>query len=338
MLNKNKIILFGALAISLLLNFPRLIVLLTRKDIVESLGLTFEEVVLRTLVLFCFSWLALSYNIKWKNEWIVRKNGYAVLTDIIVNGLLLLIGVATLTFFKQFIPGFIIDVQSYIFVAFFTYLVVLIILLLISWLVNLMTQHQQSLLEKEQAKQKALHHQLEALRAQINPHFLFNTLNSLSSLIRQKSDKASVFVDKLSWMLRVTLQQSDKDYVTLQEELEYLEAYVFLQKERFGDKLNIEVDIPDDWKKQRTPSFSLQLLVENAIKHNVVSNKQPLHIRIYSKEDFLVISNPIQKRSDLVESTGKGLSNLSTRFQLLRKKDIQIEKKENQFIVKLPIL
>ncbi|MEM8908911.1 MAG: histidine kinase, partial [Bacteroidota bacterium] len=90
-----------------------------------------------------------------------------------------------------------------------------------------------------------------------------------------KSDKASVFVDKLSWMLRATLQQSEKNYLTLQEELDYLEAYIFLQKERFGDKLKIEINIPDAWKKQTVPSFSVQLLVENAIKHNVIANRQP---------------------------------------------------------------
>jgi len=338
MLEKNKVIVSGALAVSLLLNLPRVLIMLNRRDLAENFDFTYSEIVLRIVMMFCFSWTVLSYNINWKTKLKSRTPQNAILTDVFINAFLLLAGVTSLTFFKQFTADYIIDAKSHFFVAFFIYLVVLVILLLLSWLVNLTTQHQQSIIEKEQAKRKALHHQLEALRAQVNPHFLFNTLNSLNTLIRQKSDKASVFVDKLSLLLRATLQQSDKDYITLQEELEYVNAYVFLQKERFGEKLNIEISIPEDWKKETIPSFSLQLLVENAIKHNVVSHKQPLKVDVYTESEFLIVSNPIQKRSDSVESIGKGLSNLSTRFQLLKKEDIQIVKNENLFLVKLPIL
>jgi len=139
-------------------------------------------------------------------------------------------------------------------------------------------------------------------------------------------------------LLRATLQQSDKDYISLEEELDYLEAYVFLQKERFGEKLDVEITIPNELKKTSIPSFSLQLLVENAIKHNVVSKKKPLKVNIYIEDKYLMVSNPLQKRSDAVESIGKGLSGLSTRFQLLKKEDILIEKNDVLFLVKLPIL
>jgi len=106
------------------------------------------------------------------------------------------------------------------FMTLFSYLIVHFILLLVARLVNLNFQYQQNIIEKEQAKQKTLQHQLQALRSQINPHFLFNALNSLNALIRQKSDKASTFVDKLSLLLRSTLQRSDKDFITIQDELE----------------------------------------------------------------------------------------------------------------------
>ena len=337
--DKNKIIIFGALAITLLLNLPRFLIMLMRKDFVETFELTYAELVLRLIILFCFSWVVLSYNINWKSKFISHSSTLATLRDIFINALLLLIGVSSLTAFKQwFIADYIFDAQSYFFVAFFTYLIVLTILILLSWLVRLTIQSQQTFREKEQAKRKALHHQLEALRSQINPHFLFNTLNSLNALIHQKSEKASIFVDKLSVLLRATLEQSDKDHITIQEELAYIENYIFLQKERFGDKLNIEINIPDDWKRETIPSFSLQLLVENAIKHNVISNKQPLTIKIFKEGTFLIICNPIQKRSDNIESTGKGLQNLSTRFKLLKKQDIQIEKTDHLFSVKLPII
>ena len=259
-------------------------------------------------------------------------------TDIAINAGILILGVTALTILKQiFSPGFF-EGRQLFFMTFFAYLIVQLILLLISRVINLNFQHQQNLLEKEQAKQKALQHQLQALRTQINPHFLFNALNSLNALIRQKSENASTFVDKLSWLLRSTLQQSEKDYISLQDELEYLEAYAFLQKERFGEKFNVDIRIPEDWKKEMIPSFSLQLLVENAIKHNVVSKRQPLLVEIYTEEEFLIVKNKIQERRDAVESTGTGLGNLSTRFKLLKKRTIEILKDEQYFSVKLPIL
>ena len=337
MLEKNKIIHFSSLAVSLLENIPRLLITLKRKDLAETFELTYGEVGLRMVVMFCLSWLVLSYNIKWKHNWKFRTKRNTTVTDFSINVFLLFFGVTILTFFKQFTSDSIFNPRGYFFGGLFTHTTVLVILLLLSWLVNLTTQYQQNILEKEQATRKVLHHQLEALRSQINPHFLFNSLNSLNALIRQKSNRASVFVDKLSWLLRATLQQSDKDYISIQEELDYLEAYIFLQKERFGEKLNIEISIPENWKKKILPSFSLQLLIENAIKHNVVSFKQPLHVNIFKEGDFLIISNPIQKRRDAVDSIGKGLSNLSTRFQILKKEDIQIEKTGNLFLVKLPI-
>jgi len=321
MFQKKKIIIFSALSVSLLLNIPRFLIILTRKDLVEDFGFTYREAVLRLVVMFLFSWVVLTYNIHWKLKWQSRYPINTKFFNISVNAFFLLAGVTFLTLMKRQISGFVLDKQSYFFVSFFIYLVVLILLLLLSWLVNLTAQHQQSIIEKEQAKQNALHHQLEALRSQVNPHFLFNTLNSLNTLIRQQPDKASVFVGKLSLLLRATLQQSDKDYISLEEELDYLEAYVFLQKERFGEKLDVEISIPNDIKKVRIPSFSLQLLVENAIKHNVVSSHQPLRVNIYVEDKFLIVSNPIQKRSDAVESIGKGLSSLSTRFQLLKKEE-----------------
>lgn len=146
------------------------------------------------------------------------------------------------------------------------------------------------------------------------------------------------FVEQLSWLLRATLLRSEDDFITIENELEYLESYVFLQKERFGEKFNVNVQIPDNWKKELIPSFALQLLAENAIKHNVVSKNQPLLLEIYPDGEFLIIRNQINKRRDATEETGIGLLNLSIRFKLLKQKDIQINKEANYFTVKLPII
>ena len=336
--NKTKITILGALVVTSLMNFPRLLITIRETELATSFGLTMGDVFLRSAVMFCFAWLVLSFNLSWKNKWLVNQSRNRMATDIAMNGAILILGLTTLTLLKQVFSSGFQEKRQFFFMTLFSYLIVHFILLLVARLVNLNFQHQQNILEKEQAKQKALQHQLQALRTQINPHFLFNALNSLNALIRQKSDKASTFVDKLSLLLRSTLQRSDKDFITIQDELDYLETYIYLQKERFGDKFSVDIQIPEEWTKELIPSFSLQLLIENAIKHNVISKKQPLSVEIYTEGNYLVLQNLLQERRDSVESTGTGLSNLSTRFNLLKKRAIQILKDEQHFSVKLPIL
>ena len=336
--NKSKITILGALAVTALMNFPRLLITLRGGELATSFGLTLGDVFLRSAVMFCFAWLVLSFNLSWKNKWLANQSRNHKATDIAINGAILILGLTTLALFKQVFSSHFQGKRQFFFMTLFSYLIVQFILLLVARLVNLNFQHQQNIIEKEQAKQKALQHQLQALRTQINPHFLFNALNSLNALIRQKSNKASTFVDKLSLLLRSTLQRSDKDFITIQDELDYLEIYVYLQKERFGDKFSVDIQIPKEWTKELIPSFSLQLLVENAIKHNVISTKQPLSVEIYTEGNYLVVRNLLQERRDSVESTETGLSILSTRFNLLKKTRIQIIKDSAYFSVKLPIL
>ena len=336
--NKTQITILVALVVTSLMNLPRLLITLRGGELATSFGLTLGDVFLRSAVMFCFAWLVLSFNLSWKNKWLVNQSRNRMATDIAMNGAILILGLTTLALLKQVFSSHFQEKSQFFFVALFSYLIVHFILLLVARLVNLNFQHQQNIIEKEQAKQKALQHQLHALRSQINPHFLFNALNSLNALIRQKSDKASIFVDKLSLLLRSTLQRSDQDFITIQEELDYLETYMYLQKERFGDKFSVDIQIPEEWTKELIPSFSLQLLIENAIKHNVISKKQPLSVEIYTEGNYLVVRNLLQERRGSVESTETGLSNLSTRFNLLKKRAIQILKDEQHFSVKLPIL
>ena len=336
--NKTNLTILGALAVTALMNLPRLLITLRGSELATSFGLTLEDVFLRSTVMFCFAWLVLSFNLSWKKKWLVNQSRNRMATDMAINGGILILGLTTLTILKQVFSSSSLEKRQFFFMTLFSYLIVHFILLLVARLVNLNFQYQQNIIEKEQAKQKALQHQLQALRTQINPHFLFNTLNSLNALIRQKSDKASTFVDKLSLLLRSTLQRSDKDFIPIQDEIDYLETYIYLQKERFGEKFNVDIQIPKEWTKEQIPSFSLQLLVENAIKHNVISKKQPLSVKIYTEGNYLVVRNLIQERRDSVESTGTGLNNLSTRFNLLKKKGIQIINDSAYFSVKLPIL
>ena len=332
--NKTQIIIIGALAVTILMSFRSVLMLLVAQDkFTALLGLSIEALILRVIILFTYAYLLLGFNIIWKDKW--KKSRFVSFTT---NLGLFISTVILTTRSTVYFSNTPLDDGQIFMITVTNFLIVHPILMLLASFINLSFQQQQNILEKEQAKQKALQHQLEALRAQINPHFLFNALNSLTVLIRTKSERALPFVDQLSWLLRTTLLRKDEDFITIQNELEYLESYIFLQKERFGKKFNVAIQVPENWKKELIPSFSLQLLAENAIKHNIVSTNQPLLLEIYPNGTYLIIRNQIHKRRDVTEGAGLGLVNLSVRFKLLKKRDIQIKQDENYFIVKLPIL
>jgi len=338
MLKKTQIIILGALAITILMNFQRVILVwVDQEGVASEFGVNIQAVLLRMLFFFMYSYLLLTFNIIWKNKKEAPLIGRKAFNIIINFGIFLLGVIITTTVMVNFLSGSF-EKKHVLAIVTTDFLIVYPILLLKARFINLSFQQQQTILEKEQAKQSALQHQLEALRSQINPHFLFNALNSLTVLIRNKSDRALPFVDQLSWLLRATLLRSEDDFITIQNELEYLESYIFLQKERFGEKFKVDIQVPENWKKELIPSFSLQLLAENAINHNVVSTNQPLLLEFYPNGEYLIIRNQIHKRREATEGTGLGLLNLSLRFKLLKKRDIQIHQDSTYFTVKLPIL
>lgn len=187
------------------------------------------------------------------------------------------------------------------------------------------------------AREKILS-QFELLKSQVNPHFLFNSLNTLNALIYKDSSEASDYLLKLSDFLRVMLTRNDNVTHLLKEELKLAQQYGFLQKKRFGDNLIVKTDIPQELSgRVLVPPLTLQILLENAIKHNVVSRSKPLTIRIYVENELLVVKNNLQEIKDKKKSTGIGLSNISSRYRIIFEKDIIIEKSDDFFIVKLPL-
>ena len=196
--------------------------------------------------------------------------------------------------------------------------------------------HKDDLLEKEQLKQQSLQNELSALKNQINPHFLFNSLNSLNALVRDNKE-ATTFVNKLSFMYRYILQSGQQDVVTLKDELKFLDSYIFLIKTRYRDRIHIDIDIPESHHSVPIPSLALQILVENAVKHNEISSEHPLTVKVFVEADALVVENPIRPRASMVESTGQGLSNINTRYQLLKNRSIRIINENKVFKVMLPL-
>jgi hypothetical protein len=178
----------------------------------------------------------------------------------------------------------------------------------------------------------------ESLKNQIDPHFLFNSLNVLSSLIEENPDNAQKFTTSLSKIYRYVLEQKDKDLVLVSEELAFAKTYMNLLKMRFENSITYE--LPENYEnpEAKVVPLSLQLLLENTIKHNIVSENKPLHIKIYVKDNFLVIENNLQKKEVLSDRKGVGLQNIINRYGILSERKVLIQETEQQFAVHLPIL
>ncbi len=191
--------------------------------------------------------------------------------------------------------------------------------------------------ENEKLKVEMLVAQLNQLKDQINPHFLFNSLATLQSMAQENDPNTVLFVQKLSEVYRYILQTNSDNLVSLMEELKVAEAYMFMLNARFENALVTSFDISDDLLSKKLPPFSLQLLVENAIKHNAATRTNPLHIEIKSRGNEIVVRNNLQPKRSVVESTKVGLANLQKRFSLLGSKLVSIERTADEFIVRLPL-
>jgi LytS/YehU family sensor histidine kinase len=195
-----------------------------------------------------------------------------------------------------------------------------------------------SIMEKEKLKREYLHAQLDALRTQVNPHFLFNNLNTLISIIPEDPQRAVDFVKQLAKVYRHILEVKDEKSIELKEELDVLRAYAFLLKTRFGDNLEITISVPDEKLKRRIIPLSLQILMENAIKHNIVSSEKPLKIDVYAQNGRLVVNNNLQKKNQVNECTGIGLDNIRNRYKLLSDKKVEVIENGANFTVSIPLI
>jgi sensor histidine kinase YesM len=198
--------------------------------------------------------------------------------------------------------------------------------------------HQASL-QAEKLQKEIAQAQFESLKNQVNPHFLFNSLNVLTSLITLDPLLAEKFTEQLSKAYRYVLEHKGDDMVALRTEMEFIHSYIFLIDIRFKDKLKINLDIPAEKLNWLLPPFTLQLLIENAIKHNVVSKKSPLEIDIFiDQDDYLCVSNNLQIRDDKMASSRVGLRNISNRYGYITDKPTFFGLVENRYVAKIPLL
>lgn len=327
-----------SLLISLLQNSTRILEyagLISFSIAPDAQASSFVDVSFRTSFLFLFSWLVLQFNTNFDGYF--KKYGKLafIAVSVFVNGFILLVFTRFYYDLYDNITGrdlYVRDQRLLLFI-----LVILMFgLIVLAKNLRYKIRRQADLEEKERLVKQNLQNELSALKNQINPHFLFNSLNSLNSLIRDNKE-ATNFVNQLSFMYRYILQSGQRDLVSVKEELKFIESYIFLIKTRYRDKFSIEINVAPEYLSLQMPVLALQLLVENAVKHNEISNRNPLNVKIFTTNGNLVVENKIKPRSTFVDSTGQGLANINKRYQLLKEKSIQISNENNIFRVKLPI-
>lgn len=225
--------------------------------------------------------------------------------------------------------------NSFVWTIYFSVIITIIISLILHSR-EFLLRGRQATLDKEIHQKESIQAKYEALKSQISPHFLFNSLNALTNLVYEDQDKAAKFIKQLSEVYRYVLDTREKEVVSIAEEKRFLESYLFLQQIRFGEKLKLDVDLAET--RTLVAPLVLQMLVENAIKHNVVSEDDPLHIRIFERDGYIVVENNLQRKSVLADnSPGLGLDNIARRYEFLSDKKVEVSE-NGKFTVKLPII
>jgi LytS/YehU family sensor histidine kinase len=200
-------------------------------------------------------------------------------------------------------------------------------------------QWKESITEKEKLEQLTIQQEFETLKSQVNPHFLFNCFNTLSSLISEDRKQAEVFLNELSKVYRYLLRNNEDGLSTLHTEIKFIESYYRLLQTRHGEAVQVKIEVDKKYEQYVLPSLSLQMLVENAVKHNVLSKNKPLLIDIFTTSgNQLVVSNNLQARTVKGPSNKIGLDNIKAKYDLLNQSGFQVLQDRKNFSVVLPLI
>ncbi len=311
---------------------------LSGDDDIQPLGIL--KIVSYTFTVSLFSYILHLYFFNRKTSFVSRKNNYIYS---ILYILLIAVAILPLDALFDYVFGALMHKESWfdskesdwVLLGLRSLLISSIYFFVIFYL-KLLEERQQRNLEIEHLKQAQLEANLSNLKEQMSPHFLFNTLNTLNSITSEKKTKD--FISELANVYRYMLVHNKMNVVTLREELEFIKSYLYIIKTRMVSAITIEIAVNDLLLVTQMPPLTLQLLVENAIKHNVTSTSHPLKIEIFSDNSYIVVRNSLRPKNSIQHSTGVGLSNLMNRYSLLFSQTILIETRDMQFAVKLPII
>ncbi len=304
------------------------------KYYIEPVNLFFEPVILfliNTFLLYLFFriefWILTRFSNNRRKAWMsffIMFIFIGVLSTMISQ----LLGIwfkSELTAHQYSIIQFVKDMFLFIASVFFTYLIYLII------------KNQERMEENKNLTIENFKNRYNALKNQTDPHFLFNSLNSLNGLIGYDDERAHEYLMQLSSVFRYTIQE--RPVVTLSDELEFTESYIYLMKIRYGNAFSVNIRVLDNYQEYYILPFAIQTLVENAVKHNIVSLNKPLHLIIEMMEnDTIIVENNLQPRQDVSPGNGLGLSNLNERYWLMFRKNISIQANDAVFRVEIPLI
>lgn len=276
----------------------------------------------------------LSKRISWEKNFIRRFFTQIIMNTIYSSITIISIRIVFGLLFVDNVFFRLLDEMIYLIASFF----IVLIITFIDFSVFLFEKWKLSIIEMEKYNKDRAEFQFEMLQTQINPHFLFNSLNTLSSLIYENKDQAAEFTRELSDVYRYVLESRKYDSVLLTEELRFLDSFLYLYRLRFDQKLIINSKIDQTLNQYKIPPLTLQMLIENAVKHNIVSAKKPLTINILSEEDYIIIRNNIQYKYSETYSSNVGLSNIKNRFKYLTDKQVVINNDNSIFEVKIPLI
>lgn len=285
---------------------------------------------------FLSSVLFFQYNLLWDGRLMRASSGWSRrVLHVFIN--LILIVVVSLAVTR--ISAYFFDLKRTFFAfALFRNLLIAAVSMLVAYAYEVMEQSKEDRIKYLMLHNEKVETELAMLKTQIDPHFLFNSLNSLTGVIRTNPKEAVHFVNHLSETFRYVLDHRWNNLVPLHHELAFLNAYLYLMKVRFGDGLVVRIEIEERFLSRKIPQYGLQLLVENAVKHNIVSEKRPLQIHITASESSVEVRNNLQLKSQSVKGYGIGLANLNKQYDLLGKPPLAISRTDIEFRVNLHLI
>ncbi|MCU0369722.1 MAG: sensor histidine kinase [Cyclobacteriaceae bacterium] len=289
----------------------------------------------------CLIWLSLWLGNAYLSQWIDTRiswqenPGFRLVVGIVAMLIYTIASVYALVWFYRWAFNFNVsdDMRGFLYSSIIITTIISMFMTSRSFLLN----WRQSAIDAETSKRESIKAHYESLKSQVNPHFLFNSLNALSNLVYEDQEKAVKFIKQLSEVYRYVLDSRGKEVVPLEEEVHFLKSYLYLQQIRFGNKLKVEMNLGD--LKGTVAPLALQMLVENAIKHNVISEDDPLTIHITREGKNLVVENSLNRKNVLPEeSNGLGLENIKRRYSFLTDNPVVVKESEKLFSVVLPVL
>jgi two-component system LytT family sensor kinase len=329
---------YSAILIGLVINSPKLLALREGGIVARYWHFNLAELLFQVVLNIGFCFLIFYIALKKDNGLPVSKGAFKQILSYLLYIVLLFVcclaaGISQRRIFDDF------QLRGVFWSAYLTrYFLSIVFSLILVKIVMLIRESKVKDKENSELRTAYLEAELEVLKEQLNPHFLFNSLSSLSGVVREDPEKAQHFIGHLSKIFRYSLAKSQNNLVTIEDELVMIKSYEELLKMRFENAFKLETTVDKRYLDVMIPHLTLQPLLENAAKHNMASLKKPLTVKIFISDNNLVVSNNLQEIAEPEGSTGIGLVNLNSRFRILMHKEICIEKTKDTFTVKLPVV